>query len=128
MTNERTVYDRIFESVFLMAWRHAEHHAVPIDDTSGRQPTANEIRHVAKYAAMMAGMAEVEARMARDLDPFKDALVELKAAAGDILISFNSDTECRIPGHQVERLFRAVHGQDAKLPWDLTNTQEKGHE
>jgi len=118
MTNERTVYDRIFESVFLMAWRHAEHRAVPIDDTSGRQPTANEIRNVAKYAAMMAGMAEAEARVARELNPFEESLVELKAAAGDILISFNSDTECRIPHHQVERLFKAVYGKDAKTPWD----------
>lgn len=40
---ERTIYDRIFESVFLMAWRHAEPHAVPIGDTSGRQPTTEEM-------------------------------------------------------------------------------------
>lgn len=69
---ERTIYDRIFESVFLMAWRHAEHHAVPIDDTSGRQPTPEEIRNVAKYAAMMASMAEIEARAVRGHLPAKN--------------------------------------------------------
>jgi len=43
---------------------------------------------------------------------------ELHAAASDILLSFTANTECRIPHHQVERLFKAVHGQDAKTPWD----------
>lgn len=42
----------------------------------------------------------------------------LRAAASDILLSFIANTECRIPHHQVERLFKAVHGQDAKTPWD----------
>jgi len=45
-------------------------------------------------------------------------MAELLAAAGDILLSFTAGTECRIPHHQVERLFKAVHGKDAKTPWD----------
>ena len=51
-------------------------------------------------------------------DKLMEELDELKAAAGDILISFNSEKECRIPHHQVERLFRAVYGKDAKTPWE----------
>lgn len=122
MTNERTVYDRIFESIFLYAYRHAEHRAIPLDDTSGRELTLDEHARCAAYAGIIARRAEVAAQCSRgdvcDLD-------NLKSAASDILLSFTGKTECRIPGHQVERLFRAVHGQDAKLPWDLTNTQEK---
>lgn len=46
---------------------------------------------------------------------------ELRAAAGDILISLNSEKECFIPHHQVERLFKAVYGKDAKTPWEDSN-------
>lgn len=45
-------------------------------------------------------------------------MAELLAASGDILLSFTAGTECRIPHHQVERLFKAVHGKDAKTPWE----------
>jgi hypothetical protein len=45
-------------------------------------------------------------------------MAELLAASGDILLSFTAETECRIPHHQVERLFKAVHGKDAKTPWE----------
>lgn len=47
----------------------------------------------------------------------EDEMTELLAASGDILLSFTAGTECRIPHHQVERLFKAVHGKDAKTPW-----------
>lgn len=48
----------------------------------------------------------------------EEEMAELLAASGDILLSFTAGTECRIPHHQVERLFKAVHGKDAKTPWE----------
>lgn len=45
-------------------------------------------------------------------------MAELLAASSDILLSFTAGTECRIPHHQVERLFKAVHGKDARTPWE----------
>lgn len=121
MTTNRTIYDRIFESTFLTTYRHAENRVIPLSDTSGREPTLDELAKCAAYAGIVARMAELAAMKSRgDVDE----LEELRAAASDILISFASKTECLVPGHQVARLFRAVHGKDAKLPWDLTNTQE----
>lgn len=53
-------------------------------------------------------------------------MAELLAASSDILLSFTAGTECRIPNHQVERLFKAVHGKDAKTPWEDENEASHG--
>lgn len=63
-------------------------------------------------------LQEAAADYAYDMRKLRKEHEELRAAASDILLSFTAGTECRIPHHQVERLFRAVHGVVAKTPWD----------
>lgn len=69
MTQERTIYERIFESVFLMTWRNAERR---ISEDTEPQVALRRLRDIAKGAAMVAHIAEEEAMAIRGHLPGKN--------------------------------------------------------